>query len=159
MTGEEVLAFAASHDVRVTLELGDLRLEADHEPPAEALVALRDHKEAVVAELGRVAATAGEWCRIFEDRVATVMRAGSLPRPEAERAAYEIVLVESSTPPIPTRRPTAAPAPGAASPRRADGVRAMARAAADRSGRRARSGGDQAMTRSPAEPLSSPPTR
>ena len=94
MNVEEVLALAASHGIRMTLELGDLHLEADHEPPAEALVALRDHKEAIVAEVGRVAATAGEWCRIFEDRVATVMRARSLPRPETERAAYEIVLVE-----------------------------------------------------------------
>ena len=55
MTGEEVLALAASHGVRVALAHGDLRLEADHEPPAEALDALRDHKEGVVAELRRIA--------------------------------------------------------------------------------------------------------
>ncbi len=94
MTGEEVLALAASYGVRVALALGDLRLEADHEPPAEALDALRDHKEAVVAELSKIAATAGEWRLLFEDHVATVMRARSLPRPEAERAAYGIVLIE-----------------------------------------------------------------
>jgi hypothetical protein len=94
MTGEEVLALAASHGVRVALALGDLHLEADHEPPAEALVALRDHKEAVVAELGRIAATAGEWRRVFEDHVATVMRLRGLLRPKAERVAYEIVLVD-----------------------------------------------------------------
>jgi hypothetical protein len=85
MTGEEVLALAASHGVRVVLALGDLHLEADHEPAAEALAALRDHKEAVVAELSRIAATAGEWSRIFEGHVATVMRVRRLPRPEAER--------------------------------------------------------------------------
>jgi hypothetical protein len=94
MTGEEVLALAASHGVRVVLALGDLHLEADHEPAAEALAALRDHKEAVVAELSRIAATAGEWSRIFEGHVATVMRVRRLPRPEAERAAYDIVVVE-----------------------------------------------------------------
>jgi hypothetical protein len=91
VTGAEVLALAASHGVRVTLALGDLRLEADHEPLAKALVALRDHKEAVVAELRRAA---GEWRRIFERHVARVMRIRGLPRIEAERAAYEVVLVE-----------------------------------------------------------------
>lgn len=94
MTGEEVLALAASHGVRVALALEDLHLEADHEPPAEVVDALRDHKEAVVAELSKIAAGAGGWCRIFDDHVATVTRARSLPRLEAERVAYEIVLVE-----------------------------------------------------------------
>jgi hypothetical protein len=93
MTGAEVLALAASHGVRVALALGDLHLEADHEPPAEALIALRVHKEAVVAQLS-IAASAGEWRRIFEDHVATVMRLRGLLRPEAERVAYEIVLVD-----------------------------------------------------------------
>jgi hypothetical protein len=32
--------------------------------------------------------------QIFEDRVATVMRVRGLLRPEAERVAYEIVLVD-----------------------------------------------------------------
>jgi hypothetical protein len=92
MTGEEVLALAASHSVRVTFALGDLHLEADHEPAAEALAALRDHKEAVVAEL--IAATAGERRLHFEDHVATVIRVRRLSRPEAERAAYEAVLID-----------------------------------------------------------------
>jgi hypothetical protein len=94
VTGEEALALAASHGVRVALALDDLLLEADHEPPAEAVVALRDHKKAVVAELRRIAAAAAEWRRLFERYVATVMHMRGLPRPEAERVAYEIVLVE-----------------------------------------------------------------
>ena len=88
------MALAASHGVRVALAHGDLRLEADHEPPAEALDALRDHKEGVVAELRRIAAVAGEWRRIFERRVATVMRVRNLLRGEAEQAAFDIVLIE-----------------------------------------------------------------
>jgi hypothetical protein len=52
------------------------------------------YKQAVVAELSRIAAAADEWRRIFEDHVATVMRVRRLPRPEAERAAYDIVVVE-----------------------------------------------------------------
>jgi hypothetical protein len=55
MTGAEVLALAAAQGVRISRVLGDLHLEADHEPPAEALVALRDHKEAVVAVLSKTA--------------------------------------------------------------------------------------------------------
>jgi hypothetical protein len=94
MTGEEALALAASHRVRVLLALGDVLLEADDEPPVEVVDALRDHKQAVVAELTRIAAAAGEWRRIFEDHVATVMRVRNLPRVEAERAAFDILLVE-----------------------------------------------------------------
>ena len=87
MTGEEALTLAASHGVRVTLALGDLHLEADHEPPSQVLVALRDHKEIVIAELRKCR-------RIFDRHVATIMRTRSLPRLEAERAAYDIVLTE-----------------------------------------------------------------
>jgi hypothetical protein len=94
MTGEEVLALARSHGVRIALALGDPLLEADDEPPVEVVDALRDHKQAVVAELSRIVATAGEWSRIFGRHVATVMRVRNLRQAEAERAAYDIVLVE-----------------------------------------------------------------
>ena len=93
MTGEEALAFAASRGVRVTLAFGALRLGAERELPPEVLDALRDHKEAVVAELGRIAA-AGEQRRIFEGHVAKVMRVRNLPRLEAERAAFDNLVVE-----------------------------------------------------------------
>jgi hypothetical protein len=75
----------------VALALGDLRLEADDEPPVEVIDAFRDHKEAVVTELRRAA---GKWRQIFERHVATIMRARNVSRLEAERAAYEIVLIE-----------------------------------------------------------------
>jgi hypothetical protein len=87
MTGEEALALAASRGVHVTLALGDLHLEAEHKPPDEVLVALRDHKEIVVRELRK-------WRRIFDRHVATIMRTRSLPQFEAERAAYDTVLTE-----------------------------------------------------------------
>jgi len=93
MTGEEALAFAASYGVRVTLALGDLRLKVDREPPAEALDALRDHKEAVVAELGRIAA-AGQLRQTFEGHIGKVMRVRDLPRPEAERIAFDNFVTE-----------------------------------------------------------------
>ena len=59
----------------------------------------RDRERSAVTETSTspanpgVAGLGGEWCRIFEDRVATVIGARSLPCLEAERAAYEIVLV------------------------------------------------------------------
>jgi hypothetical protein len=87
MTGEEALALAASHGVRATLALGDLHLEAEHKPPDQVLVALRDHKQIVVTELRK-------WRRIFDRQVATIMRKRGLPQLEAERAAYDIVLIE-----------------------------------------------------------------
>jgi hypothetical protein len=93
MTGEEVLALAASHGVRVTLAFGALRLEADRGLPTEVLDALHDHKEAVVAELGRIA-VAGEQRRIFEDHIAKVMRVRDLPRLEAERIAFDNLVTE-----------------------------------------------------------------
>jgi hypothetical protein len=78
----------------LTLELGDLRLEADHEPPVEVVDALRDHKEAVVAVLGKNAELVADWHRLLEDDVAAVVRARSLTRPEAECIAFQIVRVE-----------------------------------------------------------------
>jgi hypothetical protein len=93
MTGAEVLAFAASYGVRVPLAFGDLRLKVDREPPTEALDVLRDHKEAVVAELGRIAAV-GQLRQTFEAHVAAIMRVRSLPRPQAERLAYGNVVTD-----------------------------------------------------------------
>jgi hypothetical protein len=93
MTGAEVLAFAASHGVRVTLAFGDLRLKIDRESAPEALDALRNHKEAVVAELGRIAA-AGQLRQTFEANVAAIVRVRSLPRPEAERIAFDNLVTE-----------------------------------------------------------------
>jgi hypothetical protein len=106
MTGEEVLAFAASCGVRVTLAFGTLRLGADRALAAEVLDALHDHKETVVVELGRIAA-AGEQRRIFEGHVAKVMRVRNLPRLEAERIAFENAIVAHLNA-IPTRRPIVA---------------------------------------------------
>jgi hypothetical protein len=91
VTGEEALAFAASYGVRVTLVLGDLHLNADRELPVEALDVLRDHREAVVAELGRIEA-ADQLRRTFEAHVANVMRLR--PRLEAERVAFDNLLTE-----------------------------------------------------------------
>jgi hypothetical protein len=93
MTGEEVLSLAASHGVRVTLAVGDLHLEAHHEPPVEVVDALRNRKEAVVAELRKIAA-ADESHLLFENHVANTMRVRGLPPPEADRAAFQMVLVE-----------------------------------------------------------------
>jgi hypothetical protein len=94
MTGAEVLALAASHGVRVTFSRGDLHLEADREPPAEALVALRDYKAAVVAELRRNAVATAEQRQLFERHVATIMRVRSLSRPGAELIAFENLVTE-----------------------------------------------------------------
>jgi hypothetical protein len=100
MTGEEVLAFAASHGVRATLAVGDLHLEADHEPPAEALAALRDHKEAVVVEdVGRIAAAAGERRRIFEAHVATIACAACLGKKPSASATRSFSSSSSTTHP------------------------------------------------------------
>jgi hypothetical protein len=59
-----------------------------------SIEALRDCKEVVVAELRRIAAAAGELRRSFERHVAFIMRMRNLLRPEAERLAFEAVLVD-----------------------------------------------------------------
>jgi hypothetical protein len=94
MTVSEILAVAMARGVTVKSEGDDLDIIADRKPDSDLLDVLRDHKEAIVAELSKVAATPGEWPRRFENHAETVRWLRGLARPKAERAAFDIVLIE-----------------------------------------------------------------
>jgi hypothetical protein len=88
----EILTCTRAHGVAVRLKGDRLILEGDRPRPTWLLPVVSESKAEIVAELRRT--VGGGWPWLFEERVAYVMRLRDLPRAEAERAAYDIVLVE-----------------------------------------------------------------
>ena len=88
----EILACARAQGVAVSLKGDRIVLEGDRPCPTWLVSVVSESKAEIVVELRRTIGDGWPW--LFEERVAHVMRLRNLPQVEAERAAYEIVLVE-----------------------------------------------------------------
>jgi hypothetical protein len=91
----ETLRSAIRIGVMVDLDGEDLILEADEEPPASVLEAIREQKPAIVALLRRQKQdrSAEGWTRFFRERTG-IAQNGGLSREQAEAIAFECCLVE-----------------------------------------------------------------
>jgi hypothetical protein len=88
----EILACARAQGVAVSLNGDRIVLEGYRPRPTWLVSVVSESKAEIVAELRRT--VGGGWPWLFEERVSHVMRLRNLPRVEAERVAYEMVLVE-----------------------------------------------------------------
>jgi len=84
MTPAEILAHAAQRGFTVRLDPDGVRLRFAPGAPPDLVDLLRTNKPELVAYL--------QTRQEFEDHVANVMQVRGLPRPDAERVAYAIVL-------------------------------------------------------------------
>jgi hypothetical protein len=88
----EILACARAHGVAVSLKGDRIVLEGDRPRPTWLVSVVSESQAEIVAELRRTVGDGWPW--LFEERVAHDMRHRNLPRVEAKRAAFDIVLVE-----------------------------------------------------------------
>ena len=82
--------------VEITLDGGDLVVVGADLLTDDEVERLRRHKPELVALLRSHGSiwTAEEWRAHFEERAAIAENDGDLPRPEAERLAFEVCVVE-----------------------------------------------------------------
>ncbi|MEQ8817867.1 MAG: hypothetical protein RLO51_16320 [Thalassobaculum sp.] len=95
MSAADVMRLVQATGIRVEAEGDDLILEADREPPAAVLEAIRRHKfeilDLLAANGGR---TAGDWQAFFAERARAAQSPGRRSIGEAEACAYECCVVE-----------------------------------------------------------------
>jgi hypothetical protein len=94
MTGAEAIALARRRGVTLGVFLGKLRVYSEGEPDESLVRLLRDNKQAVVDEILAAETESNRWRRVLAEKIETVMTIRGLPRPDAEREAFDIVLVE-----------------------------------------------------------------
>lgn len=107
MSGRHTLAAARSAGIRIDLDGGQLQLQADKEPAATLLEALRCDKEELVALLGRGddGFTGEDWLDFYDERAAILEHEIGLPRRRAEQEALEHCIsrwLASNPPKIPS---------------------------------------------------------
>ena len=95
MNAVEALKTAQKAGVHVTVDGGDLVLDADAPPPLSILNALRRHKAEITTLLSSDDETwdAADCRAFFEERAAILQYDGGLDRAEAERQAFETTII------------------------------------------------------------------
>ncbi len=95
MNAAAALKAARKVGVRVTVDGGDLVLDAEAPPPEPILDVLRRHKHEIVALLATDADdwSAEDWQTFFEERSGIAEFDGGLPRAEAEARAFACAVV------------------------------------------------------------------
>jgi hypothetical protein len=94
MTGVEIINLAKEHGVEVTVFLDKLRMQAEGEPDERLIRLLRDHKQEVIDALLEAETEPDRWRRRLAEKIETVMRMRALSRREAEREAFQHLVVE-----------------------------------------------------------------
>ena len=97
MNAQQALRDARAAGVRVKLARGTLALQADAQPPASVVVALRQHKAEIVALMEAGAAiewTTNDWRAFFHERAGIAQHDGGQSRAEAEAFAFERCVIE-----------------------------------------------------------------
>ncbi|NQW09427.1 MAG: hypothetical protein HQ481_06035 [Alphaproteobacteria bacterium] len=95
MSAAEVMRMVRATGIRVDVEGRDLILEADREPPAAVLEAIRRHKSEILDLLAANDEwTAADWRAFFGERARAAQSRGRQPTGKAEARAYECCVVE-----------------------------------------------------------------
>jgi hypothetical protein len=94
MTGAEAIALARRRGVTLGVFLGNLRVYSESEPDESLVRLLRDNKQEVMDAILASETESDRRRRVLAEKIETVMTIRGLPRPDAERAAFDIVLVE-----------------------------------------------------------------
>ena len=96
MSAVRALRAARKEGVRLTVDGLDLVLDADTEPPATVLKALRRHKNEIVALFNKRDGdwSVEDWLFFFDERAAIAEFDGGMPRVVAEVRAFECCVAE-----------------------------------------------------------------
>ena len=96
MSATEAIRMAEATGIRIGVEGSDLILEADLEPTADVVNAIRRHKSEIIRLLAppRDRWTGEDWRAYFNERVGIAEFGGGLPSPAAEVRAYECCVVK-----------------------------------------------------------------
>ncbi|SDF12631.1 hypothetical protein [Thalassobaculum litoreum] len=95
MSASEIMRLVQATGIHVEAEGDELILEADHEPPAAVLEAIRRHKSEILALLAANDKwTAGDWQALFAERARSAQARGRHSTEEAGACAYECCVVE-----------------------------------------------------------------
>jgi hypothetical protein len=94
MTGVEIIKLAKEHSVEVTVFLDKLRMQAEGEPDDSLIQLLRDHKQEVIDALLEAETEPDRWRRRLAEKTETLMRMRALSFHEAEREAFQHLVVE-----------------------------------------------------------------
>jgi hypothetical protein len=94
VTGAEAIALSRRRGVTLGVFLGKLRVYSEGEPDESLVRLLRDNKQAVMDAILAAETESNRWRRVIAEKIETVMTIRGLPRPDAEREAFDIVLVE-----------------------------------------------------------------
>ena len=96
MSASEALRVARENGVHLGVAGTDLILDADQEPPAEVLDAIRRYKSGIIALLATANDDwrAEDWQAFFDERAGVAEFDGGLCQAEAEAQAFECCIVE-----------------------------------------------------------------
>jgi hypothetical protein len=89
MTGAEAIALARRCGVTLEVFLGKLRLRSENEPDESLVRLVRDRKQEVVNALLEAETEPDRWRRRLAQKIETVTRMRGLSRHEAEREAFQ----------------------------------------------------------------------
>jgi hypothetical protein len=106
MTGAEAIALARRRGVTFGVFLGNLRVYSEGEPDESLVRLLRDNKQAVVDAILAAETESDRWRRILAEKVETIVKMRGLTRPDAEREAFQHVLIEYLNKTNPNTDPT-----------------------------------------------------
>lgn len=96
MSATEAVRLAQENGIRLRVSGNDLILEADREPAATVLDALKCHKTEVVTIVasGRYTWGAEDWQAFFDERAGIAEFDGGQSRADAEAIAFECCIIE-----------------------------------------------------------------
>jgi hypothetical protein len=94
MTGAEAVALARRRGVTLGVFLGNLRVYSEGEPDESLVRLLRDNKQAVMDAILAAETESDRWRRILAEKTQTITQLRGLTRPDAEREAFQHVVVE-----------------------------------------------------------------
>jgi hypothetical protein len=94
MTGAEAIALARRRGVTLEVFLGNLRVYSEGEPDESLVRLLRDNKQAVMDAILAAETESDRWRRVLTEKTDAITTIRGLSRPDAEREAFQHVLME-----------------------------------------------------------------
>jgi hypothetical protein len=106
MTGAEAIALARRRRVRLEVFLGKLRAYSESEADEILVRLLRANEQVVVDAILAAETESDRWRHALDENVETIVKIRGLTRPDAEREAFQHVVVEYSNETHPNSDPT-----------------------------------------------------